>query len=186
MRPYTSLLLLAFAAIPNLQAEEAEPWLTERDVQIDLSGLGVHVLLPTSDVSMCSPQAPGYEPVADLRCLHWSSVPSVDSSGTIYFTTGDLGLGLPPRPAIIWRTTPQGQTERVIHVDPRLSPSGVWLVSRFEGFVTDPLNGTLSVHLQNTCVPTQPTQLCRGLGTTAVLRITGLSLPKRHQKGEHD
>ncbi len=174
MRGLVSLFSLAIVTTSPLTAGDTEAWLTHTDVQVDVAGLRVQSFLPAGEASICAGEGPNYRPVPDLRCLRWPSAPSVDASGAIYFTTDRGGLGFPPDSATLWRTTRDGNTERVIHVDPRLDPRGVWIVARFDGFVVDSVHGTISLLLRSTCLPAQTQSNCRGTGTTQVVRISGL------------
>lgn len=155
-------------------AAEPTSWLTTSDIQIDAPGLKVERFLSAQEASACSPQPPGFEQVADLRCLRWASMPATDAEGSIYFTTTDAGISIPPRPSALWRTRRDGTTERVVHVEARMLPSGGWATGSFQGFVLDSPRGYLYALFRTSCVPLSSGESCRGVGTTEVVRITGL------------
>jgi len=135
---------------PSLASDSAV-WLTATDIQTDLPGLRVEEFLNAQEGSFCSPQAPGYESVPDLRCLRWASAPATDADGSIYFTTSDTGIHLPPRPSAIWRTRRDGSTERVAHIGARMLPSGGWATGSFLGFVLDSPRGYLYAQFRSSC-----------------------------------
>ena len=174
MKPILRLLIsgwaLFLAVVPYTLAQA----LTEADVKVDLPGLTVHTFLPLVDDSTCSPQPPHYVPVADLRCLRWPWTPVTDADGSIYFSTEDFGIGFPPNSAVMWRTRADATTERVVHVDPRQDPTGLWAVGRFDAFTIDLARGDLYILFRTTCIPSLPLQECTFASQTSVIRISGL------------
>jgi hypothetical protein len=170
--------------VRNPPDAEPMPWLTDKDVKLDLLGLSLEQLLPAMESLSCSPTAPGFEYIADLRCIRWTSEPAVDADGSIYFTTEDTGIRMPPYASSIWRTRRDGKTERVAHIEPRLVPPGIWMTGSFQGFVVDVVRGQLNVLLRSSCQPTKPDQECRGGGAFQVLRIAGLPVLKSSRAGD--
>ena len=166
------LCLLASAGV--FHATEPAPSQTPGAIQVDVPGLKVEQFLSAQEASACSPQPPAYDPVPDLRCLRWVSLPATDAAGSIYFTTTEAGISLPPNPSTLWRTRRDGTTERVVHVEASMLPSGAWATASFLGFVIDSPRGFLYVLLRRSCVPLSADQVCRGIGTSEVARITGL------------
>src|SRR5262245_21970288 len=152
MKPNCALVFSVAAIILGAVTDDLAQALTVGDIHVDQAGLTVQAFLPLVDDSICSPQAPRYSVVPDLRCLRWASAPASDADGAIYFSTGGAGLGFPPDPAVIWRTRPDGTTERVVHVDPRQDPSGLWAIGRFDGFTFDLPRGDLYVLFRTNCI----------------------------------
>lgn len=178
MKPSLALVFFLTTIVLGAVTDDLAQGLTVGDIHVDQPGLTVQAFLPLVDDSICSPQAPSYAVVADLRCLRWSSVPASDADGAIYFSTGGTGLGFPPDPAVIWRTRTDGTSERVVHVDARQDPSGLWAVGRFDGFTFDLPRGDLYVLFRTNCIPSLPLQECAFRGQTSLVRIGGLPILK--------
>lgn len=178
MKPSLALVVSLSTIVSGAVTNDRAQGLTVGDIHVDQPGLTVQAFLPLVDASICSPQAPSYSGVSDLRCLRWSSVPASDADGAIYFTGGGTGLGFPPDPAVIWRTRADGTTEKVVHVDARQDPSGLWAVGRFDGFTFDLPRGDLYVLFRTNCIPSLASQECDFRGQTSVVRIGGLPILK--------
>ena len=173
MSRFAIALLCLCGSVGVLQA--AEPGLlTFSDIQADVPGVKVEPFLGNQGASFCSPQPPSNEVVADLRCLRWGPSPATDADGSIYFTTTDVGISVPPKLSALWRTRRNGTTERVVHVEPRQLPSGAWATGFFLGFVIDPPRGYLYAQFRSTCVPLSGGDPCQGTGTLEIVRISGL------------